>query len=200
MNKLTVVLNGPPCSGKNYITDQLIKHLAISGITSEKLMFKTGLYKETAKQYFMPQYDFTNLATNRTTKDLPNERLGGISPRDALINVSENYIKPLLGEDYFAKELLENIKDKDVYIISDGGFKEEIQTLIDSPKINKLLLIHLHTPECSFEGDSRSYIHYDVLQNHLYKLTIELIFNNKTDDLCVTEILYLIHKLLYKWK
>ncbi len=200
MNKLTVVLNGPPCSGKNYITDQLIKHLAISGITVEELMFKTGLYKETAKQYFMPYYDFVDLATNRTTKDLPNERLDGISPRDALINVSENYIKPLLGNDYFAKELLENIKDKDVYIISDGGFKEEIQALIDSPKINKLLLIHLHAPGCSFEGDSRSYIHYSELQNFSPKLTIELMFNSKTDDICVIEILYLIHKLLCQWK
>lgn len=196
MNKLTVVLNGPPCSGKNYITDQLIKHLAISDITAEELMFKTGLYKETAKQYFMPYYDFVDLATNRTTKDMPNERLGGISPRAALINVSENYIKPLLGKDYFAKELLENIKDKDVYIISDGGFKEEIQTLIDSPKINRLLLVHLMAPGCFFEGDSRSYVPHNVLQNHSRKLTIESIFNSKVDDLCVIELLYLIYKLL----
>lgn len=196
MTRLVVVLNGPPCSGKNYITDQLIKHLAISDITSEELMFKTGLYKETAKQYFMPYYGFVDLATNRTTKDLPNERLGGISPRDALINVSENYIKPLLGKDYFAKELLENIKDKDVYIISDGGFKEEIQTLIDSPKISRLLLVQLMAPGCFFEGDSRSYIHNDVLQNHSRKLMIEPIFNTKVDDLCVIELLYLIYKLL----
>lgn len=196
MTKLVVVLNGPPCSGKNYITDQLIKHLAISDITSEELMFKTGLYKETAKQYFMPYYGFVDLATNRTTKDLPNERLGGISPREALINVSENYIKPLLGKDYFAKVLLENIKDKDVYIISDGGFKEEIQALIDSPKINRLLLVQLMAPGCFFEGDSRSYIHNNVLQNHSRKLTIESIFNSKVDDLCVIELLYLIYKLL----
>lgn len=196
MTRLVVVLNGPPCSGKNYITDQLIKHLAISDITSEELMFKTGLYKETAKQYFMPYYGFVDLATNRTTKDLPNERLGGISPREALINVSENYIKPLLGKDYFAKELLENIKDKDVYIISDGGFKEEIQTLIDSPKISRLLLVQLMAPGCFFEGDSRSYIHNDVLQNHSRKLMIEPIFNTKVDDLCVIELLYLIYKLL----
>jgi len=196
MTKLVVVLNGAPNSGKDYITRELIKHLAISDITSEELMFKTGLYKETAKQYFMPYYDFVDLATNRSTKDIPNERLGGISPREALINVSENYIKLLLGKDYFAKELLENIKDKDVYIISDGGFKEEIQTLIDSPKISRLLLVHLMAPGCSFEGDSRSYIHHDVLQNHSRKLVIEPIFNSKVDDLCVIELLYLIYKLL----
>ncbi|MCZ2128582.1 MAG: hypothetical protein LC099_12560 [Anaerolineales bacterium] len=196
MTKLVVVLNGAPNSGKDYITRELIKHLAISDITSEELMFKTGLYKETAKQYFMPYYDFVDLATNRSTKDIPNERLGGISPREALINVSENYIKPLLGKDYFAKELLENIKDKDVYIISDGGFKEEIQTLIDSPKISRLLLVHLMAPGCSFEGDSRSYIHHDVLQNHSRKLVIEPIFNSKVDDLCVIELLYLIYKIL----
>lgn len=196
MTKLVVVLNGPPCSGKNYITDQLIKHLAISDITSEELMFKTGLYKETAKQYFMPYYGFVDLATNRATKDIPNERLGGISPREALINVSENYIKPLLGKDYFAKVLLENIKDKDVYIISDGGFKEEIQTLIDSPKISRVLLVQLMAPGCFFERDSRSYIHYNVLQNHSRKLVIEPIFNSKVDDLCVIELLYLIYKLL----
>lgn len=196
MTKLVVVLNGPPCSGKNYITDQLIKHLSVGDITSEELMFKTGLYKETAKQYFMPYYDFVDIATNRFTKDLPNERLGGISPRAALINVSENYIKPLRGKDYFAKELLENIKDKDVYIISDGGFKEEIQTLIDSPKISRLLLVQLMAPVCFFEGDSRSYIQYDVLQNHSRKLVIEPIFNSKVDDLCVIELLYLIYKLL----
>lgn len=196
MTKLVVVLNGAPNSGKDYITRELIKHLAISDITSEELMFKTGLYKETAKQYFMPYYDFVDLATNRSTKDIPNERLGGISPREALINVSENYIKPLLGKNYFAKELLENIKDKDVYIISDGGFKEEIQTLIDSPKISRLLLVHLMAPGCSFEGDSRSYIHHDVLQNHSRKLVIEPIFNSKVDDLCVIELLYLIYKIL----
>ena len=51
-------------------------------------------------------------------------------------------------------------------------------------------------PGCFFEGDSRSYIHSDALQNHSRKLVIEPIFNTKVDDLCVIELLYLIYKLL----
>lgn len=204
MNKLTVILNGPIGSGKNYIADQLIEHLAISGISAEELMFKTGLYKETAQQYFMPEEDFIRIASNRDTKEMPNERLDGLTPREALINVSEHYIKPLLGKDYFAQVLLEDITNHDVYIISDGGFKEEVQALIDSPKIGKVLLIHLSSetnissPQDAFKNDSRSFVTRNMLEDPENKLIITPVFNNKENSLAVIEILYLIFTTLYK--
>lgn len=204
MNKLTVILNGPPCSGKNYITNQLIEHLAISGISTEHLMFKTGLYKETAQQYFMPEEDFIRIASNRATKEIPNERLDGLTPREALIDVSEHYIKPLLGRDYFAQLLLEDVTNHDIYVISDGGFKEEVQALIDSPKIGRILLIHLYSeinissPQDTFKNDSRSFITRNMLEDPENKLVVNSVFNSKENNLAIIEILHLIFTTLYK--
>jgi len=194
MTKLVVILNGPPNSGKDFITRELIKHLVLTDLTVDFLEFKTTLYRETASQYYIPYFDFVHLASNRATKDLPNERLGGLTPRQAMIETSENYIKPLYGKEFFAEALLERITNKDIYIIPDGGFKEEVQALIDSPKINKVMLVHLTAPGTSFAGDSRYQVLDSMLHDHKKKLIIQPIFNNKKDHSAVIFLLNSIYQ------
>lgn len=195
MTKLVVILNGPPNSGKDFITRELIKHLVLTDLSVDFLEFKTALYRETASQYYIPYYDFVHLASHRATKDIPNERLGGLTPRQAMIETSENYIKPLYGKEFFAEALLEKIDDKDIYIIPDGGFKEEAQALIDSPKIDKVMLVHLTAPGTSFAGDSRYQVLDSMLHNHKNKLIIQPIFNNKKDHSAVIFLLNSIYQI-----
>ena len=81
-----------------------------------------------------------------------------MSPRQALIHVSENVIKPIEGKDYFGRQAKKSVLASEllVFVFSDGGFIDEIQAL-KSDK-TKVTVIRLHREGFTFEGDSRSYV------------------------------------------
>ena len=79
------------------------------------------------------------------------------SPRDAMIHMSENVLKPLFGKDVFGIMAAKSLEDG-VNIFSDGGFAEEVQCLLDEVGVDNFMLIHVTRKGCSFEGDSRDYV------------------------------------------
>lgn len=151
--KLCVVLNGPPNSGKDTIADLLV---AGHGFTKHQM--KDKLYAETASHFGVELATLRVLANNRSVKEKPLAILEGKSPREALIHVSQNIIKPQYGKNYFgvcaAEACLNNNNQKVVF--SDGGFSEEIAPLLSTFK--KVLIIHLYKENTSFTGDSRGYV------------------------------------------
>ena len=100
--------------------------------------------------------------SNREWKEAPNDKLDGMSPRQALIHVSEDVVKPERGRDYFGKMALSDILSSNhiVHVFSDGGFIEEIGAL-ECNKVN-VYVIRLHREGYSFEGDSRDYVDYST--------------------------------------
>jgi Ni2+-binding GTPase involved in maturation of urease and hydrogenase len=164
---MIVILNGPPGSGKDTIANGLLK----AGVAHAPLCFKDELYIQTASRFKLSLSYFIALASDRETKEEPCHLLGGMSPREALIDTSERIIKPKKGKDYFGRKVAEVAAQRppeDVIIISDGGFKEEIEPLLETH--HRVVIIHLHRPGCTFDGDSRSYInvggaHYDCIVN-----------------------------------
>lgn len=145
-----VMFNAPKDSGKDFMVEQLSDIL-------EHRAFKTELYQNTA-DYFGVDLDLViELASNRQTKELPHELFGGLSPRYALIFVSERVYKPKYGSDYYGKALVRSLGEGH-YGISDSGFQAEFDTVVSKLGSENVLLIRMFTQTSTFEGDSRQYI------------------------------------------
>lgn len=181
--KKVIILNAPPNAGKDTIAEVLCERLE-----GQHCEFKAALYETTLDYYGLPSY-FTKYFTDRALKEVPNrmfmEELPVInttnlctftrsvkeyikvyfakplSPREALIHVSEDIIKPVEGKDYFGKKAAEGLKDG-WNIFSDGGFIEELQPIIDEVGKEHVYIIRFSRKGCSFEGDSRDYLPEDT--------------------------------------
>ncbi|HEI0612395.1 TPA: hypothetical protein SIF59_004278 [Escherichia coli] len=159
-HKLGVVLNGPPGCGKDTIAN-----IIVSGGLFVKHQFKDALYEHTAKHFQIDLDKFIHYAADRNLKDSKSlAGLGGRTPREALIYVSEVVYKPRHGSDYFGLVEARNLEEHvgrlggsiDV-IYPDGGFTSElapIERVLDS-----LVIIRLHRSGFDFKGDSRNYIY-----------------------------------------
>jgi hypothetical protein len=152
------ILNGPPNCGKDTIGDMLrTKH---NWLVSQ---FKHDLYLETAKYYQVDVNWLKPMATNRIAKEIKSETLLGLTPRQALIHVSENICKPMFGQQYFGElaakrvqdvsEILKEQNDQPT-VFTDGGFVAEAEELA---KIRNVVVLQLHG-RGTFQGDSRNFI------------------------------------------
>lgn len=194
-----VILNGPPGCGKDTIAIQLVDYFnLLHGKKARFSQFKDAVYRETQKYYGIPDSEM-DIFTDRLKKETPNNLLGFISPRQALIHVSESVIKPVHGQAFFGKESLKFVdkhaKNFDMFIFADGGFIAEVDEL---RKHHEVLVIRLHNGNMDFKGDSRryltdeelnerrvSFLDHDmhngrfVLDTHCLATDIEYIFNLK---------------------
>lgn len=151
--ELCIILNGPPRSGK----DTLAK-LLVSGHGFKKHQMKDTLYEATAEHFDCSVAALKRVAMDRLEKEKPFSMLQGMSPREALIHVSETLIKPIKGKDYFGKaQALACVSANSLKtVFSDGGFPEEIEPL--QKVFKRVVIYHLHKEGTSFNGDSRDYI------------------------------------------
>jgi hypothetical protein len=149
----TIIFNGPPSTGKDMVVNKLHDHFG-EGIIARH-QFKKQLFVATCDHYNLRMNDFMSCYSEKE-KNNPRESLGGLSPRQAMIKVSEDILKPLYGEDYFGQMAAQEIAENRVNLFSDGGFLEEIKP-IDIVSDN-LLIVQLYRKGCTFENDSRSYI------------------------------------------
>jgi hypothetical protein len=158
---MIILFNGPPASGKDCAADYFkakgFKHLS----------FKYQLFKETFKffdvteDWFMEDYD------NRTVKERPSAHLGGMSRREAMIYVSEQVIKPRKGLDYFGKKVSEEIDVNKNYVISDGGFSDELFPIINKIGADNFVLVQLVRDGCDYSTDSRRYFNGKIVGEYV---------------------------------
>ena len=84
------ILNGPPGVGKDTIAHYVTEH----DKSFAQLEFKSGLYEATSTRYGVDKSWFKRIAVDRVLKETPFSLLGNVSPREAMIETSEKYIKP----------------------------------------------------------------------------------------------------------
>lgn len=150
---VSIIFNGPPSSGKDVMCDALLGHYG-DGIVRHR-QFKHQLFYAVCDHY---DISYSELMLNYTEdkKNIPLEVLDNQSPRQALIHVSEDVMKPTHGKDYFGQQAAKSIEENRINVFSDGGFLEEIKPVYDVS--DYLLIVQLYRNGCTFEGDSRSYI------------------------------------------
>ncbi|QHJ79826.1 MAG: hypothetical protein [Caudoviricetes sp.] len=192
--KLGVVLNGPPGCGKDTIANEIVKLPETA-----KRQFKDALYGHTAKHFEVDLDKFIHYASDRNLKDSTSlAGLGGRTPRQALIHVSEDIFKPRYGSDYFGKVEASNVEtcyghlDSDITIIyPDGGFPDEV-AVIDSC-FDFVIVVRLHRAGFDFAGDSRDYIH---LPDSPKRTSCDLILEDNNIEKGVAAVHYLIENIL----
>lgn len=161
VKKFGVVLNGPPGCGK----DTIANIISGAGTIFIKRQFKDALYEHTAKHFQVDLDKFIHYASERSLKDSTSlAGLGGRTPRQALIHVSEEIYKPREGSDYFGmvevagvEELSGRMGGVINVIYPDGGFPDEVVCM--DRVFDSVLVIRLHRGGFDFSGDSRNYLY-----------------------------------------
>jgi len=160
MANRVLILNAPPNSGKDSIADYLVEHHGYI-----KLSFKSALFEMLYKVFSIdnPEW-FMQTHYTRETKGQPCSllRIGDriMSPREALIFLSESVVKPLWGDAYFGTRAAQHIdvsKDN-MYVFPDGGFIEELIPLVDRVGAENITVVKIQRDGCSFQNDSRDYV------------------------------------------
>lgn len=90
-------------------------------------------------------------------KDIPQARLGGLTPREIYISLAERYVRPEWGSDFFARQAVARIRAHGPgrYVVPDVGFALEA-ALFSAAFGAVVTLIRVHRPGCDFSTDSRS--------------------------------------------
>lgn len=164
--KHIILLSAPPQAGKDTVANIIVESFSTKKPIGH-LKFSKPLKEMTHRLYGQDHpHDYYELS-----KDTPHDDFLGITPRQAYIGVSEQYMKPMHGKAVWAKMLAREIRTSPLnyFVISDLGFIEEFSHLYGYLDFD-LSVIHLARKDCNFDNDSRSYIYAPV--------NIHLINNN----------------------
>lgn len=169
---LVIMFNAPPRAGKDTACEILMRKFPES-VKYE--YFKEYLYKESAKVLGLDFNFWASVCQDGDLKDKPMLRLqageaeGSLTPRDVLINVAENVLKPKHGKDCIANATAQKIEKtiqqfrtekgyNPIVVVPDLGFPYEadaVRTLIPSAEV---AVVHITREGYTFEGDSRNYV------------------------------------------
>lgn len=155
-----IILNAPAQSGKDTLAYLLKSEMPTVQLTQ----FKNPLFYLYCHTAGVDYTEFSELYQQQGWKDTHNLALNNHTPRELLIHISENYIKPFFGNNYFGKALCNQIKFKEstaekefTWVIPDGGFNTETPDLIESFG-DRVVCIQFTRDGKTFEGDSRNWI------------------------------------------
>jgi hypothetical protein len=169
MKDFYILFNGPPRSGKDeaklVVRSLLYQYFNKEDISPHIMSFSTVLQKAVPALYGIQQDEWDE-RYNSDMKDEPWKRLFGFSQRQALIQLSEDYLKKQHGCNVFAMimtNLVANIKSqygdmKNNIFLMDTGFNAEFAMFVDYVGKDNCLLVKVYRPGSDFSNDSRRYI------------------------------------------
>lgn len=157
-----IFLNGPPNSGK----DQAAKYIAEFLKNTRHEKFSKELKERCHGAFFLWNHDgVCDHDRWESVKDEPLSDFDGMTPRQAYIAFSENFVKPTFGDDalgqWLVKDLRKDRRETVTALISDSGFAGEAQVLVDEFGAENCTLVRIHREGYTFDNDSRGYISLD---------------------------------------
>lgn len=146
-----ILLNGPPGSGKDTI-GRLLSEAGVGKLKS----FKTQIIDIALQVSNIFRTEWNTRYENRELKEASWDKLGGLSQREYLIKISEEWVKPVHGNDYFGCAAVAQCGQPGDYIFTDSGFSLEVAPFVDTGF--EVVIFRLHREGFTFEGDSRDYL------------------------------------------
>lgn len=157
-----LLVNGPPRSGKDTMGG-VLSRLARS---KTKHVLDTKLakaLKEMAHDALCRDVKGLEHDAFEDCKDKPQRELNGRTWREVYIAFSESLCKPLFGQDYWARRVLDEIEEAeqdyplDYVVITDCGFQVEVDSIVDwaAARGHQVVLLRMHRAGCDFSKDSR---------------------------------------------
>jgi hypothetical protein len=171
----------------------LTETFALNPLTMDVISCKTKLYSLLCEFFCITPEEFFKVYNNRDTKELPHKGLQiraraynkfleykgvrerhpghpdssvALSPRDAMIYLSELVAKPHMGMGYFGEARAKMVEQSSAdFVIDDSGAAfidsegklrvDEILPLVASVGAENIMVIRIHREGCSFAQDSR---------------------------------------------
>lgn len=191
---IVICLNAPMNSGKDEIADYFVKNKGAYKMEIKELLFEIAVRSAGITRKLW------DALYSREYKELPTPYLivNGfhVSPRQWMIHISENVMKPVFGKSVFGDALANKIKDLNlpidsVIVLSDGGFKEEALPIIDLVGVDGYRLVRIHRydeqgEEFGWGNDSRSYLRKEALGIDIHELDAHNMHNKMLE--CADEI------------
>lgn len=146
-----VILNAPAGCGK----DTIAKLLVSEGYSVEE--FKAPMFDIAVALSGQSREEYMDCYNDRDMKEQPQPRFGGLSYREMMIKISEEWAKPLLGNKVFGNLAAERCRRKSKVVFSDGGFLAEVDMLVDLG--HDVTVVRMHRLGFEWGNDSRSYIY-----------------------------------------
>lgn len=184
-----IFINGPKRSGKDTAGGALF----VNGLAK---MYKMTTPMDDALRAF---FGFTHAeykVWREERKDDPTF-MGTRIFRHVMIDFSERFIKPTIGENAFGLMAVQRIEAMktggsglDAVCITDSGFADEATPLIEKYGADNCLLIRLYRDGHTFAGDSRDYIDLPNVKR------ID-VYNNFTEELFKQMIVAVVEEWLH---
>lgn len=150
-------MSGPPRSGKDTIGAALGAMIEDKSGAKVQILALSTPMREVVYALLGVPYSVTHYELH---KDDPQPAFGGKSIRWAMIDLSEQHIKPAYGKDFWAHSMLGRMWEPapQVLIVTDMGFDAEVNALTDRFGLHNVLYPQIVRPGCDFSNDSRSYV------------------------------------------
>ena len=187
--KVVVIMNAPPGAGKDTLAgdddwcqrvgDMLLADYQIDkggpfSCDVEHVSFKSGMFDilpSVLRVGLDPEgvSEFYDRYDDRALKEQPWDKLGGLSPRQFMIFLSENFMKVVFGKDVFGKFSARLASSCNwglggaVCVFSDGGFAEEVNEVVKAVGAENVYVLQWEAEGCSFDNDSRRYLSSDEI-------------------------------------
>lgn len=96
----------------------------------------------------------------------PGTRYERDTLRQFMIELSERFIKPRYGQDFWARRLYQDLMeegfdDDTIFLVPDFGFQVEPQFFMEKLGPENVLIVQVAREGCDFSKDSRSYVGAD---------------------------------------
>lgn len=136
--KAIIFLTGKPGTGKDTLAIALNDYMR-----SPHLKLGDPLMNIMKIMFNIDDEYIEEINKDRKLKELPSDVFHGKSYRECMIWMAEECIKPKFGKDFFIKNLInriENTKFKDIFLVSDLGFKNDELSHIDGEKYKTYII------------------------------------------------------------
>lgn len=159
-----MLFNGPPRSGKSLAADAVRSFVQINRAWMyPRVMDFAEPLKKAAHSLFcvFHPWDYYDSKEAAHLKSLASGDFLGLSPREAYIALSEEFLKPKFGNEvmgFLMRKKMIQERSTQFFSIANSGFVDELRPIVDLVGQRNIHIVEIHAAGKTFEGDSRSYI------------------------------------------